>query len=177
MEPTLEESKISLTNIHKSMISKTSLWIIKTPKVMLKPSEILKTKIYSSTYQDKFHNILEHYLNYLYTLTDDSKDNDKTVWTAILDKTIIRKALPKENSIFTAEALNIISESGSKNFIIFSDLLTILLAFKNIKLEKTLIIKLLNKLDSMSHSKKILICWMLNHIWERENESADSVAK
>ena len=35
---------------------------------------------------------------------DGSKDNDKTASTDVLNKTIIKKALPTESFIFTAEA-------------------------------------------------------------------------
>ena len=53
---------------------------------------------------------------------DGSKDNDKMVCAAVLNKTIIKKALPMKSSIFTAEAhainlaLDIISKSKHKKF-------------------------------------------------------------
>jgi len=100
MEPILKESKIPLTNIHKTIIPKTPPWIIKKPKVILELSELPKTKTHPSTYQDKFHNILERYPNHLHIFTDGSKDNDKTACAAILNKKIVRKALPNESSIF-----------------------------------------------------------------------------
>ena len=67
MEPILKESKISLTNIHGTIIPKTPPWIIKKPKVIIKLSELTpKTKTHPSTFQDKFHNILKHHPNHLY---------------------------------------------------------------------------------------------------------------
>ena len=92
-------------------------WIIKKPKVILELNEITKT--HPSTYQERFHNILQLHPNCLYDFMDGSKDNNKTVCTAVLNKTI-KKALPMESSIFTAEAcaidhaLNIISKSKHK---------------------------------------------------------------
>ena len=56
---------------------------------------------------------------------------------AVLNKTVLKKALPMESSIFTAEAraidlaLNIISKSKNKKFIIFSDSLSVLLSLRN----------------------------------------------
>ena len=117
MELTLKESKISLTKIHEAIISKTLPWIIKKPKVILKLSELPKTKIHPSTCQDKFHH------THLYIFTDGSKDNDKTECTAILNKKIVKKTLPKESYIFSAEAcaidlaLDIISESNHKTLL------------------------------------------------------------
>ena len=66
MKSTLQESKISLNNIHESTFPQTPLWIIKTPKVILKLNEYSKTKTHHSTYQEKFHNILQHHPDHLY---------------------------------------------------------------------------------------------------------------
>ena len=69
----------------------------------------------------------------LNTFMDGSKDNGRAACKAVLNKTVLKKALPRESSIFTAEAhaidlaLNIISKSKHKKFIIFSDSLSVLL--------------------------------------------------
>ena len=89
----------------------------------------------------------------------------------------------RKSSIFTAEAhaiglaLNIISKSKHKNFIIFSDSLSVLLSLRNKKFQNPLIIKLLSRLDLMSKRKEIIICWTPSHIGVRGNERADSAAK
>ena len=137
---------------------------------------------YPSTYLEKFYNILQHHPDHLYVLTDGSKDNGKAACAAVLNKTVLKKALPRESSIFTAEAhaidlaLNIISMSKHKKFIIFSDSLSVLLSLRNKKFQNPLI-KLLSRLDSMSNRKEIIICWTPSHIGVRGNERADSAAK
>ena len=155
MKSTLQESKIPLNNIHESTFSQTPPWIIKTSEVILELNEHSKTKIHPSTYQEKFHNILLHHPDHLYVFTDGSKDNNKTACAAVLNKTVLKKALPMESSIFTAEAcaidlaLNIISKSKHKKFIIFSDSLSVLLSLRNKKFQNPLIIKLLSRLNSV----------------------------
>ena len=57
MKSTLQESKISLNNIHESIFPQTPPWIIKTPKVILELKEHSKTKTHPSTYLEKFYNI------------------------------------------------------------------------------------------------------------------------
>ena len=95
-----------------------------------------ETKTHPSTYQ-KFRNILQQHPDYIYVFTDGSKDNDKTACAAILNKKIIKKVLPMENSIFRAEtraidlALNIISTSKYKKFILFKDTLSVWLSLRN----------------------------------------------
>ena len=153
MKSTLPESKIPLNNIHESTFPQTPPWIIKTPKVILKLNEHSKTKTHPSTYQEKFYNILQHHSDHLYVFMDGSKDNNKTACVAVLNKTILKKALPIESSIFTAEAraidlaLNIILKSKHKKFMIFSDSLSVFLSLRNKKFQNPLIIKLLSRLD------------------------------
>ena len=101
----------------------------------------------------------------------------------VLNKTVLKNALPRENSIFTAEAhaidlaLNIISKSKHKKFIIFSDSLSVLQSLRNKKFQNPHIMKLLSRLDSMSNRKEIIICWTPRHIGVRGNERTDSAAK
>ena len=164
MMSTQQESKIPLNNIHEGIFPQTPPWIIKTPEVILELNEHSKTKTHPSTYQEKFYNILQHHPNHLYVFMDGSKDNGRAVCAAVLNKIVLKKALPRESSIFTAEAhaidlaLNIISKSKSKQFIIFSDSLSVLLSLRNKKFQNPLIIKLLSRLDSMSNRKEIIIC-------------------
>ena len=131
MEPILKESTISFANVHKSIITQIPPWIIKKPKVILQLSKLSKTKTHPSTYIEKFHTILLHHPDHQYIFTDGSKDNNKTAYAAVLNKTILKKGLPKESSIFTAEicaidlALDIISKKKYSKYIIFSDPLCI----------------------------------------------------
>ena len=117
------------------------------------------------------------------TFTDSFKDNNKTECAVVLNKTILKKALLMESSIFTAEArakdlaLNIILKRKHKKFIIFSGSLSVLLSLRNKKFQNHLIIKLLSRLNSMSNRKEIIICWTLSHIGVRGNERADMAAK
>ena len=182
MKSTLQESKIPLNNIHEGIFPQTPPWIIKTPNVILKLNKHSKTKTHTSTYQEKFYNILQHQPDHLYVFTDGSKENGRAACAAVLSKTVLKKALPRESSIFTAEAyaidlaLSIISKSKHKKFIIFSDSLSVLLSLRSKKFLNPLI-KLLSRLYSMSNGKEIIICWTPSHFEVRRNERADSAAK
>ena len=100
MEPILKESTISLANVYKSIITQIPPRIIKKPKVDLQLSELPKTKTHRSTYIGKFHTILLYHLDHQYIFTDGSKDNNKIACAAVINKTILKKGLPKESSIF-----------------------------------------------------------------------------
>ena len=143
----------------KASCLKHHLGSLKNPEVIFELNELPKTRTHHSTYQEKFHNILQHHPNYQYIFTDGYKDNDKTACAAVLNKTIIKKAPLTKSSIFTAEIrsidlnLDIISKNKHKKFIIFSNSISVLLSLSNKNLENSLIIKLLSRLDSMSNDE------------------------
>ena len=93
------------------------------------------------------------------------------------------KCLPTEAFIFSAEiyaiklALDLISTSSSKKCIIHSDSISVLQSLKYTKLERPLIIKIFNKLNSLIHSKKVIFCWIPSNIGIQGNDKADSLAK
>ena len=132
MKSMLQQSKISVKNINQDIFPKTPPWILEKPEVILQLNELPKTKTHPCTYIEKFHHIVSHYAEHLHIFTDGSKDHSRTARVAVLNKVIHKKALPMENSIFTAEvffidlALNIISRDKHNKFIIFSDSLSVL---------------------------------------------------
>ena len=128
MGPILQESAISVTNVHKSILPQIPLWFIKKLQIILQLNKLHKTKTHPRTYQEKFHTILIHHPDRQYIFTDGSKDNSKSIQ---------KKALPMKSSHFTAEvcaidlALNIISRDKHNKLIIFSDSLSVLTSPKN----------------------------------------------
>ena len=105
MKSTLKESKISQNNIDESILPQTLPRIIKKPEVILELNDLPKTKTHPSTYQEKFHSVLQHHPNHLYVFMNGSKDNDKTACAVILNKTIIKKSLPMESSMLHSRSL------------------------------------------------------------------------
>ena len=74
-------------------------------------------------------------------------------------------------------ALKLVSTSNKEKFIIHSDSISVLKSLKNTKLDNPFIVKLLNKYNSMSHSKKVIFSWIPSHIGIQGNNKADSLAK
>ena len=87
MEPILQESAISVTNVHKSILPQIPPWIIKRPQVIIQLNKLHKTKTHPSTYLEKYHTIYPLIPSWLSINTDGSKDNDKTC-ADVLNKTI-----------------------------------------------------------------------------------------
>ena len=182
MKHILEDTDISLTNIHDTIQLSFPLWLLKQPVVILDLNKPPKNKTHPLTYQEKLNNIQERYHNRLHIFMDGSKSNNGTR-CEVLHKKTLRKRLPKEPSIFSAEicalnlALKLVLTSNKEKFIIRSDSISVLQSLKNTKFDNHFIVKLQNKLNSMNHSKKGIFCWIPSHIGIQGNDKADSLAK
>ena len=173
----MEETDISLTSIHDTIHLSSPPWLLKQPVVILDLNKLPKNKTHPLIYQEKLNNIQETYPNYQRIYTDGSKSNFGTGCGAVLHKKSLKKFLPKEASIFSSEiyvinlALDLISTSNSKKFIIPLDSISVL------QLENPLIVKIFNKLNSLIHHKKVIFYWIPSYIGIQGNDKADSLAK
>ena len=182
MKHILEEIDISFTSIHDTIHLSSPPWLLKQPVFILDLNKLPKNKTHPLIYQEKLNNIQEIYPNYQHIYTDGSKSNFGTGCGTVLHKKSLKKCLPKEASRFSAEidginlALDLISTSNSKKFIIHSDSISVLQSLKYTKLENPLIVKIFNKLNSLIHSKKVIFCWIPSHIGIQGNDKANSLA-
>ena len=183
MRHILEETDISLTSIHDTIHLSSPPWLLEQPVIILDLNKLPKNKTHPLIYQEKLNNIQEIYPNYLHIFMDGSKSNHGTGCGAVLHNKSLKKCLPIEASIFSAEiyaidlALDLITASNFKKFIIHSDSTSVLQSLKYTKLENPLIVKIFNKLNSLIHSKKMIFCWIPSHIGIQGNDKADSLAK
>ena len=100
-----------------------------------------------------------------------------------IKENFFKKHLLNDTSIFSAEAcainmaLDLISESRNKKFIIFSDSLSVLESLKNRKFDHPLIIRILCKLKNLSNDNDIEICWVPSHTGISGNDQVDKAAR
>ena len=91
--------------------------------------------------------------------------------------------LPDNSSIFTAEAKAIdialyhIRDQPEKQFIIYSDSLSVLRCLKNLDHRNPLIQQIFRKYNYLLAFKEIVFCWLPSHTNIRGNELADLEAK
>ena len=168
MKHILEETDISLTSIYDTIYLNSPPWLLKQLVIILDLNKLPKNKTHPLIYQEKLNNIQKIYPNYQHIYTDGSKSNFGTGCEAVLHKKSLKKCHPKEASLFSAEiyainlALDLISTSNFKTFIIHLDSISALQSLKYTKLENPQIIKISNK---------------LNHIGIQGNDKTDSLAK
>ena len=179
----LEHSNISNNNVHETIIPEVPPWTLDQPRVIPNLSKLSKKDTSSLVFTQKYNEIKDEH-SCVPVYTDGSKDNDRVGCAAIINNISIKRRLPNNASIFTAEikaidlALDAIAESEDDHFIIFSDSLSVLLSLENKKLDNPLVVNLLHKLHLLSTAHKtIFFCWIPSHIGIRGNEAADMAAK
>ena len=184
MEPIYKEAALPITKIHKTTLFKTPPWKIITLKTDLSLCKHNKKATHPITFQEKFQKIKEKYPKYIHIFIDGSRQNNVTTSAPIINRKIqIKKHLPRETSIFSAEvyainlALDLITKSRNTKHIVFSDSQSAIVAIKGKKFNNPLIAELLTKLNKLCNQKKIVLCWIPRHIGIQGNEMVDSAAK
>ena len=115
--------------------------------------------------------------------TDGSKQDEKVACAVISPNFTNSIRLPDNSSIFTAEAKAIdialyhIRDQPEKQFIIYSDSLSVLRSLKNLDHRNPLIQQSFRKYNYLSSFKEIVVSWLPSHTNIRGNELADLEAK
>ena len=108
--------------------------------------------------------------NYETIFTDGSKDGDTAGSACVTPSYTYKCRLPYNASIFSAEikaidlALDHIEQSGSSDFIIFSDFLSVLQSLHNRHIENTLLLDVLLKHNELAELNRIVFCWLPSHV-------------
>ena len=158
-------------------------WTLNPPKIILDLHKNKKTEVESHIFKNEFLEIKSSYKHYLSIYTDGSKQDEKVACSVISPNFTDSIRLPDNSSIFTAEAKAIdialyhIRDQSEKQFIIYSDSLSVLKSLKDLHHRNPLIQQILKKYYYLSASKEIVFCWLPSHVNIRGNELADSEAK
>ena len=155
---------------------------VNPPKIILDLHKNKKTEVESHIFKNEFLESKSNYKHYLSIYTDGSKQDEKVACSVISPNFTDSIRLPDNSSIFTAEAKAIdialyhIRDQPEKQFIIYSDSLSVLKSHKDLHHRNPLIQQIFKKYYYLSASKEIVFCWLPSHVNIRGNELADSEA-
>ena len=153
------------------------------PKIILDLHKNKKSEVESHIFKNEFLEIKSKYKHHLSIYTDGSKQDEKVACSVISPNFTDSIRLPDNSSIFTAEAKAIdialyhIRDQSEKQFIIYSDSLSVLKSLKDLHHRNPLIQQILKKYYYLSVSKDIIFCWLPSHNNIHGNELADLEAK
>ena len=176
MEPYIINLDVDLDNIAEYEIP---LWTMGTAEFRFDLTSDKKSETNQKTFQVRYNKIKEYYFSFKPIYTDGSKDGNSAVYGTKVKKC----RLPNKSSIFSAEvkaidlALDLVEQSDSTRFIIFSDSLSSLQALHNQKLENPSVCNVLERISHLVEFKRIVFCWLPGHMGIRGNEKADETAK
>ena len=178
------ECDIPFDSISNQEIPKIEPWLIQSPHIDYRLSNLPKATTNPHQYEALFEEVVDSYKGYTHIYTDGSKKDEKVGCAASWPFGSLQTRIPDGSSIFSAEAvgllnaLKIIRESKRKKFIIFSDSLSCLQSIENEDLCNTLILKFLQTYTRLLRKRKVVVlCWIPSHIGIDGNEKADEEAK
>ena len=122
------------------------------PKIILDLHKNKKSEVESHIFKNEFLEIKWKYKHHLSIYTDGSKQDEKVACSVISPNFTDSIRLPDNNSIFTAEAKAIdialyhIRDQSEKQFIIYSDSLSVLKSLKDLQHRNPLIQQILKKI-------------------------------
>ena len=179
----METFEIKPESINQHTVPEIPPWKIQKPTVLFQLSSNKKSDTSPLEFQSKFNELKSLFPNHIPIYTDGSKEGDKVGCASVSDLHTSKMRLPAESSIFTAEvkaidlAFRFISSHTHKNFIIFSDSLSVLQSLYTKRMNNPLIQNLLLTHHDLTSTKSIVFCWLPSHIGIRGNEEADKAAK
>ena len=179
---TVIESNIPISRLEKFNMS--DLYIPNKAKVrysLLKNKSTYPEYMFKADFQELITN---EYSSYVQIYTDGSKINGECGCAVFVDvdpPIIVKKRLPPTCSIFNAElyalseALKLVQESNSNDFVIFSDSHSTLQFLDNPKMDHHIKIRIINILNSLN--KNIVMEWVPGHSSIEGNCTVDIAAK
>ena len=116
--------------------------------------------------------------------TDGSKSDKGVGFAAVFPNQIIKRRLPHDGSIFTAELMAILTSlkrilvRRGSSFVIASDSRSALKSITSFNPEHSLVIAIQELLPEIHHKQKcVKFCWVPSHVGIIDNERADKAAK
>ena len=182
LEASLENDSIKTQRLRDIKCSKQPPWLIPEPsicpKILISSSKIyrlLRARFYD---HDRIH------CNSIKIYTDGSKTSDGVGCSVIHDDSSYVGRLSNNASIFTAEltglvkSLEMISTLRGRNFTIYCDSYSALMAIKKYNPQNLIIQGIQDWLCRLSSKlKSVSFCWVPDHVGIQGNEIVDTEAK
>ena len=181
--PLLKQANISIKNVQPFSLPSKEPWAQNPPKVILDLHKNKKSEVDSHIFRTEFLEIKSAYKHYMSIYTDGSKQDIRLhvvllvqILRTVLDYLTIVLFLPLKPRLLILHFI-IIRDQPEKQFIIYSDSLSVLWSLKNLDHRNPLIQQILRKFNYLSSFKEIVFCWLPSHTNIRGNELADLEAK
>ena len=152
IQPLLEEANINIKNVQPFTLPSKEPWTLNLPKIILDLHKNNKSEVESHIFKNEFLEIKSKYKHHLSIYTDGSKQDEKVACSVISSDFTDSIRLPDNSSIFTAEAKAVdialyhIIDQSEKQFVIYSDSVSVLKSLEDLHHRNPLIQQILKKI-------------------------------
>jgi ribonuclease HI len=185
MHQQLLDLKVNLDNVAEYRLPSTPFWLLKQPVFVYSLHNVgNKADTPAYLFCARLNEILSDFDGFERVYTDGSKDGTAVAAAAVCAGRVFVKRLPENSSIYSAEAraillaLDIICQSGSKQFLILSDSLSCLQSIENRRFENPLILEICVRIHKLlSRDRELVLVWLPSHVGSVGNAAVDAAAK
>ena len=178
----IDEANINIETIRQATIPESPPWQLESPLIIYGLKTVKKVDTNPLVFQGLFNDIQDKYFDHQFLYTDGSKDDHKVGCAVVSNFNIVKRCLPGQASIYTAElraiqlALDLVNNSNKDKYVICVDSLSCLQAIEHQHIDHPLVLDVLEKYSALVN-KTVLFCWVPSHVGIRGNELADAAAK
>ena len=177
-----DEANINIETIRQATMPESPPWQLGSPLIIYGLKTVKKVDTNPLVFQGLFNDVQDTYFDHQLLYTDGSKDDHKVGCAVVSNFNIVKRRLPGQASIYTAElcaillALDVVNNSNEDKYIICVDSLSCLQAIEQQHIDHPLVLDVLEKCSALIN-KTVLFCWVPSHVGILGNELADAAAK
>ena len=164
----IDEANINIETIRQATIPESPPWQLESPLIIYGLKTVKKVDTNPLVLQGLFNDVQDKYFDHQFLYTDGSKDDHKVGCAVVSNFNIVKRRLPGQTSIYTAElctiqlALDVVNNSNEDKYIICVYSLSCLQAIEQQHIDHPLVLDVLEKYSALIN-KTVLFCWVPSH--------------
>ena len=160
----IDEANINIETIRQATIPESPPWQLESPLIIYGLKTVKKVDTNPLVFQGLFNDVQDKKIDHQFLYTDGSKDDHKVGCAVVSNFNIVKRRLPGQASIYTAElcaiqlALDFVNNSNEDKYIICVDSLSCLQAIEQQHIDHPLVLDVLEKYSAQFYGNSLIVC-------------------
>ena len=159
----IDEANINIETIRQATMPESPSWHLESPLIIYGLKTVKKVDTNPLVFQGLFNDVQDKYFDHQFLYTDGAKDDHKVGCAVVSNFNIVKRRLPGQASIYTAElcaillALDVVNNSNKDKYVICVDSLSCLQAIEHQHIDHPLVLDVLEKYSVLVNKTIILL--------------------